>query len=434
MSDRKRDASMERLLREAMAGDHRPPASECLDPETLAAWVDGALSSSERSFAEAHAARCASCQAMLATTIRTVPAPAHVPSRMRRWLMLAGPALAAAAAAALWFAVEPRLDQRSGIGLEVDQSARREAAAPAPAAPVPAPEPSAAPPPAADRTMALADKETLSEQKRAATTPGAELGRVATEKSVDARAKVEKDNAAPSAAAPVAEQPPAQAAPVEQSAGARQRFASNVPLPSALPSPPPPPPASPAQPTAQAPQQAAQGQQAAQASARPDQAQQVAGYAGSGRAPADSRARGSSDSAGFSKTPPAATNESTLALRVAPGSVYLPVPGSNVRWRVVAGQTIQHSADGGATWATQYRDERIMLLAGAAPAPAAAWLAGRSGVVLVTTDGRTWTRTNFPEAVDLVSVSAADARTATVTTADKRTFVTSDGGKSWKLQ
>jgi len=45
--------------------------------------------------------------------------------------------------------------------------------------------------------------------------------------------------------------------------------------------------------------------------------------------------------------------------------------------------------------------------------------------------GLTWVRIAVPDPADLVAVEATDASHATVTTADGRTFVTSDGGKTW---
>ena len=45
---------------------------ECLDADTLAAWADNALGAAELAAAEAHAADCARCQAMLAAMARSV--------------------------------------------------------------------------------------------------------------------------------------------------------------------------------------------------------------------------------------------------------------------------------------------------------------------------------------------------------------------------
>jgi photosystem II stability/assembly factor-like uncharacterized protein len=58
-------------------------------------------------------------------------------------------------------------------------------------------------------------------------------------------------------------------------------------------------------------------------------------------------------------------------------------------------------------------------------------LSVRHGTVVLTTDGTQFTRLPFPDAVDLVSISATDDRHATVMSADGRTFRTDDQGKSW---
>jgi photosystem II stability/assembly factor-like uncharacterized protein len=59
------------------------------------------------------------------------------------------------------------------------------------------------------------------------------------------------------------------------------------------------------------------------------------------------------------------------------------------------------------------------------------WVVGRGGVVLLSTDGRSWRRLAFPEPTDLSGVRARDARAASVSTADGRTFSTTDGGLTW---
>ncbi len=76
---------------------------EHLDAELVAAWADGSLDPQARTAAEAHAADCMRCQAMLAAMVRTEPA-AGEPARgwlagRVRWLV---PLATAAAAVALW--------------------------------------------------------------------------------------------------------------------------------------------------------------------------------------------------------------------------------------------------------------------------------------------------------------------------------------------
>jgi hypothetical protein len=101
------------------------------------------------------------------------------------------------------------------------------------------------------------------------------------------------------------------------------------------------------------------------------------------------------------------------------------------RWRILQGGQIQRSADGGATWQTQTTGVNDTLSGGSSPSPSVCWLVGPRGIVLRTTDARSWTRIPFPEAVPLASIRATDDQTATVTTADGRQFVTEDGGRTW---
>jgi photosystem II stability/assembly factor-like uncharacterized protein len=105
-------------------------------------------------------------------------------------------------------------------------------------------------------------------------------------------------------------------------------------------------------------------------------------------------------------------------------------PDSTVRWRV-AGSVVQRSTNGGSSWDTVSTGLAAQLTAGASPATAVCWLVGRGGVVLLSTDGRNWRRVAFPEATDLSAIIARDARTASVTTADGRTFNTTDAGVTW---
>jgi hypothetical protein len=83
-------------------------------------------------------------------------------------------------------------------------------------------------------------------------------------------------------------------------------------------------------------------------------------------------------------------------------------------------------------WSAVPTDIAAQLTAGAAPSTSVCWLVGHGGVVIVSIDeGRNWRRLAFPETTDLSAVQATDARTASVSTADGRTFSTSDGGITW---
>jgi hypothetical protein len=126
-----------------------------------------------------------------------------------------------------------------------------------------------------------------------------------------------------------------------------------------------------------------------------------------------------------------ATSQAAKAVVVAPPGIVS--PNRNSRWRILPGGGVERSTDGGATWQTQSTGASATLTAGAAPGPTICWLVGPAGIVVLSTDGRTWQRVTFPEAVDLVSIRASDAANATVTAADGRSFTTSDRGRTWHL-
>jgi hypothetical protein len=135
-----RDASLDRLLPGALSARAGEAADgACLDAETLAAWADEALDPRERASAEAHAADCARCQALLAAMVRTAPPMTEARSWWRLpalgWLV---PLTVAATALVIWVAVPNRVPvQVSDGGAEVvDQltPARAPATATAPLA------------------------------------------------------------------------------------------------------------------------------------------------------------------------------------------------------------------------------------------------------------------------------------------------------------
>jgi hypothetical protein len=107
----------------------------CLDAETLAAWMDGGLDGAALEDVRAHVADCGRCQALAGALGRTrtaVPAIEAHPAP-RRWLMWAVPLAAAATAIAVWVAIPEQ---------------RNAAVVPAAEAPLQKEEPAAPPPPA----------------------------------------------------------------------------------------------------------------------------------------------------------------------------------------------------------------------------------------------------------------------------------------------
>lgn len=113
---RDRDAAVEQWLRHLSPVEaDLTPSEECLDAETMAAWIDKSLAAAARRDADAHVAGCARCQAIAATIARTEAiADWSAPERRagRRWLTWVIP-LSAAAIVAVVILVERRDVDRS---------------------------------------------------------------------------------------------------------------------------------------------------------------------------------------------------------------------------------------------------------------------------------------------------------------------------------
>ena len=117
------------------------------------------------------------------------------------------------------------------------------------------------------------------------------------------------------------------------------------------------------------------------------------------------------------------------------GPVVLASPNRSVLWRLGLAGRIELSTDQGRTWQQQSSGVTGDLLAGAAPSDKVAWIAGRAGVVLRTTDGEHWQRVAPADAgADWTGIEASDALHATITSSDRRRFATDDGGQTWKQQ
>jgi hypothetical protein len=97
---------MDALLRRVLGA--RPPVAEspdCLDAESLAAWMDGGLDDETRAAVVAHSAGCERCQAMLGVMAHATPeVPVPQPWWRRQWTWLV-PLTAGAAAVTVWMVV-----------------------------------------------------------------------------------------------------------------------------------------------------------------------------------------------------------------------------------------------------------------------------------------------------------------------------------------
>jgi hypothetical protein len=358
-----------RLLRETLqARMPAGPSQECLDAETVAAWADGTLGHDERQAAEAHAADCGRCQALVAAMVKTAP-PAAAPSWWRApamgWLV---PMTAAAAALLVWMSVPGTSPVAPGTF--VSNAIEQEPARTAPSA--------AANPQPETRSPAPARQDAARVTTRGATN----AARGDAPGSAPETSKSETSRS---------EAPAAPARALAEAVGGAAAPAESAQLPAAPAATPPPPAAA----------------DSVAAAAPPVSVRRTAA------------------------APPLAANARTFLIDARAPTTTIVSPNLASQWRLLANGAVQHSTDSGLTWEVQSTGVTVMLTAGASPAPAICWLVGREGIVLLSTDGRTWRRVAFPETADLSSVRATDDKSATVNTSDGRAFRTADGGRTW---
>jgi putative zinc finger protein len=357
-----------------------------LTPDVLAAWMDGTLSGGERSAAEAHASDCAHCQALLATMARIEPAATRAP-----WWSMSGIRWLVPAAAAVMVAIIVSLLPfvQRGHDTAVPEPKAQPVAGTRSAEPT-AEKPSAEP---STRTEAPATLDELRAERQAKP----EDTKALRQKSKDfARSTAENAPSKVGALQDRADKRDANAVVPESAAASAA---------SALPAAPP---------AAGASQTATPSNAAAPAQPEPATAPSV-----------QESVRVTSDDA-LKKTAPRAAMS---AAGVRPLEVVS--PERSYRWRAVSPGSILYSMDGGVSWRPTSASAGMAMHAGSAPARNVCWLVGESGTVLLTTDGQNWRVRPFPERVDLTDVQATDARTATVTTANRRRFATTDGGATW---
>lgn len=369
-----RDKAIDRLLRETLPGPTVAAApGSCVDAETVAAWSDGTLPAADAARVETHLSACPECQTLLAAFARAAPAPQVSESLWQRrrlqWLV---PITAAATAVAVWVAIPT--NERPGGGL-VQSDAR--SATPAAAsqvgksAPGP-PTPAPASPPEVAGRAAVAPAAPLVDELPA------RLDEVQNE-AADRLLPEAEEAAAESVGRREAASPLRSRDAVEQDVVARQgqAKAEDQPEPSAV-------------------------------AERVDSLDQALTAA-----PAEQR---------------------TFALQsrvVAPLEIVSPDEAH--RWRILSNAQVDHSTNGGETWASTTIAPAAAFTAGSAPSPLVCWLVGLAGAVQLTTDGTEFQPVPFPESVDLAGVDATSANSATVTAADGRQFRTDDRGQTWSL-
>lgn len=362
-----------------------------IDAERLAAWADHGLPPAAAAEVELHLSQCERCQEVLAAFVRSEPAPAVViPFFARRPVRWSAAGLAAAAALFLIVQTQlPKVPVPDSVTARVLEESAAEHKAASPTAPA-----------EADRAATPAAPGDLKRERRSA-----EVG------SRDARSNL-ADRAESKPASPIPVQATAPPPPSVTVAAAAPVLAA-----------PPPPAASPR-----------------------------AGVAGGtvGRAVAEVPAMNESVVMDSTRgvieiaAPGPAVLRRMAALGAGGRSVGAGRGGAAAsefrqetapaRWRIFAGMRVELSLDSGATWTVLPIEPPLTtpLVAGEAAGQSVCWLVGHEGVVLLTTDGRTFRRVSLPERVELVRVTAEDDLRATVTAADGRRFSTVDGGLTWK--
>jgi hypothetical protein len=369
-TERDRDRSIERLLAQRLRGGVGPASpGACLDAETLAALADRGLTKADLAAAEAHVSDCSRCQALVAMLERTRPAD---PAREPWWRPSFGfawlvPMTAAVAAILLWVALPGNQPARS--------SAPADARIPAAAA-------SNSQESSPDRRQS---PDAVREEPRGSAAGGTPApGRTP----VAGRTETTDERA--------------------RAAALEERYARK-----------------------------ADDRDAIKENRTPEH--EPTSVDRLGRVPAPNAAPSARTEAADRAAAPAAPAQtfaaqtSTLQRQARGGAATREIasPDPSFRWRIGAAGAVEHSTDGGSTWELLPTGVVSDLTAGNSPSSSVCWLVGRAGTVLLSTDGRRWRQVAFPEATDLVAVQASDSQTASVTTADGRTFRTADGGVRW---
>lgn len=104
-------------------------------------------------------------------------------------------------------------------------------------------------------------------------------------------------------------------------------------------------------------------------------------------------------------------------------------------WRIRAPSTIEGSADRGATWTVEFSDPTAHIVRGVVSSNDGCWMIGENGLVLRLRPGTGagWLRVTPPSTRPLVSVTAVDARIATIADDSGRRYRTTDGGQTWQV-
>ncbi len=433
--ERARDKAIEKLVARGLRREAAAPGADCLDAETLAAYVERTLVPREKVTCEAHLASCLPCQERVAQLVRASedeaevePSRATLPSRVGlpgfRWAW-AAPALVAVLVAGLWYTGEFRTFLRM----------RQETPVSAPSAPPPSPLPSPVEEgtrggtPARPGGQAPPEKAEHREKEARVARPEAKTSASASARPVPTRAPAAGQGGGVSSGVGAgAVSAGAIATPTERArlagaglpatragepATADERRDMGPPGISTL-----------RRQQTQAPRAEAPARrggpaaQPANAPERPKEQEQAADLLARQETGIATKAAGEKRAALSAKAGISAAMKSLV-----------PVAGA---WRVGPHGLIEKRTPEG-DWMAVESGVKADLFAITFSTPATGWAVGAGGTVLRTTDaGVTWTKLAFPTTDDLVRVFAQDGRHARVETRAGQSFMTTNGGESWK--
>src|SRR5208282_2777587 len=446
----------------AAGGPTERPVELCPDPEILAAYHDGSLSSEERHHWKQHVLSCESCQLVLAHLETPLDIPVHLesnesvavqkqtissgkdaaPARIARpssphslrWLWLV-PAGAIAATLIVWVSLNTPKPSPLAPPLSVEIAENRQS---------PSVVPSAKP------TLTVPSESKDRKEKDQLAAPSArgvagiasatgDLAANESQNHLQIPQRIQSQNAAtpnhgPSLSQQKQEQqqrmPPATSiagALVQKKldtqvpATAGDGVAGMVPRLKVPASPPPPPPAEPSfiaddsVPRPSAGQTASSGAAAAGAPA-PTPAPAARAAAPKVEVTNADTISAVTESVEVSSVPQSAVNGRAMMRAAALQNPHvLWSPDGKQAWRVGPAGSLEHSKDKGVKWTPQTSGVYTDLLAGSAPSGKVCWIVGASGTILRTTDGGThWSKLDSPVTNDIAGIRATDAMHAQI--------------------
>jgi hypothetical protein len=451
-----------------------PNAESCPDPETLAAYHDGALSPEERNLWKQHVVSCDHCQLVLAHLATPLDIPVHLetdenvlvmqqrvssrssaspaaiarpsPPHTLRWLWLV-PAGALAATLIAWVSLEePKPRPLSPpASVEVAENRQSPVAAPstksAPAAPrernekdqpaVPSAGGSAG---AASSDREFASKESQNQLQLTQQAPAQHAATPAHGPFVSQQKQEQQIGRIIGGSAGAADQKKLDAQSSRDVGGrAAGSFARQAPAP--------PPPAPPSEPSFLAGGSVSAPSENKLAPPRSVPAPPSASNLSASKSKAENLEAISAvtESVEISAAPQSPANARAMMRTAALENPHVFwAPGGKQAWRIGPAGSLEHSKDKGLNWIPQISGVYTDLLAGSAPSTKVCWIVGASGTILRTTDGGThWTKLDSPVANDLTGIRVTDAMQAWIYfvpdygTGLIMTYQTTDGGVTW---